>query len=248
MSYSFSQPIAYNPQQQVQYYGTNNNYEAEPFSQTTEYHNSTPSSIPAGVGGAVIGATIGGISGIKKNPYIEGNTVNSDFAVRAYEKNLKNLAEPVQKSYNEGLKILKEINSVKTTESLKTLFEKNPEAAKEVCTALGKTPEEFLASVTEKNLSKNKNVIAEKLKSANSTRFQDMKNQILNCWDANANKFVKPESMDENLYNSIKKATTGMKAKIIAKRIAIGGAIAGTIAFIAHKIYTYKKEISNKQY
>ena len=248
MVYSYSNPVTYGPQQPLSYDGIPNYPKVQVQEQVAEYRPAAPSSVPAGCAGAVLGAGIGCISGIRKNPYIEGSNVNDKFAVKAYEKNLKNLEEPAQNAYRQGNVILKKLDGVKNVEELKVLFNENPEAAKEVCSALGKTHEEFLNSVSEKNLSKNKRAIAKKLESANETRFQDMKNQILKAWDSKANKFVKPDGMDENLFKAIKKSTYGMKALTILKRTAIGGAIAGALAFVAHKIYTHKKAVPTEQY
>ncbi len=225
MTYSYpSGPLTYGPQQNGVYY-ENMTYQK-------------PSAIPAAIGGAVIGGGVGAFLGNKKNPYITntGEVVDS-FAKSAYERYVNKAADAGKEAYEGGLNILKKIDSVKSPEELKGLFDANKEAAKDVCTELKQTPEEFLNKVSQDNLSANKKVIKEKINAGNKTRYQDMKNQIQICWDKDKKKFVKNDAVKDDVFKAIKKSTSGIKGKIIAKYAAIGAAVAGVVGFIAGKIF-----------
>ncbi len=225
MTYAYqSGPLTYGPQQNAVYYD-NMTYQK-------------PSAIPAAIGGAVVGATAGAVLGNKKNPYITKNgEVVDTFAKSAYEKYISKAKDAGKEAYEGGLNILKKIDSVKSTEELKGLFDANKEAAKDICTELKQTPEEFLSKVSQDNLSDNKKIIKEKINAGNNTRYRDMKNQIQICWDKDKKKFVKNDAVKDDVYKAIKKSTNGVKNKIIAKYVAIGAGIAAIVGFIAGKLF-----------
>lgn len=223
MTYSYqSGPLTYGPQQNGLYYND------------TAYQKRSVA--PAVVGTGIVGAGIGAFIGNKKNPFItkSGEVVDA-FAKSAYEKYVNKATDATKNAYNGGLNILKKIDTINSPEELKTLFNNNKEAAKDICAELKQTPEEFLSRVSEKNLSNNKKVIKEKINAGNNTRYQDMKNQIQICWDSEKKKFVKNDAVKDDAYKAIKKATKGIKGKIIAKYAAIGAGIAGLTGFIIGK-------------
>ena len=224
MTYSYSSPLTYGPQPNGVYYD--------------QMSYQKPSAMPATIGGAVIGAGVGAYIGYKKNPYLtkSGEVIDS-FAKTAYEKYVNTVADAGKEAYEGGINILKKIDSTKTPEELKALFDANKEAAKEICTELKQTPEEFLNRVTQDNLSTNKKTIKEKLNAGNQTRYQDMKNQIQACWDKDKKKFVKNDAVKDDVFKCIKKSTNGVKGKIIGKYAAIGAAIAGVTGFILSKLF-----------
>ena len=223
MTYSYqSGPLTYGPQQNGLYYDG--------------MTNQKPSAAPVAIGGAIIGGGAGAIIGSRKNPYITKNgDVTDSFAKSAYERYVKKSADATKNAYNGGLDILKKIDTINSPEELKTLFNNNKEAAKDICAELKQTPEEFLSRVSEKNLSNNKKVIKEKINAGNNTRYQDMKNQIQICWDKDKKKFVKNDAVNDDVFKAIKKSTKGIKGKIIAKYAAIGAGIAGLTGFIIGK-------------
>ena len=151
MTYSYpSGPLTYGPQTNGVYY------------EGATYQK--PSALPIALGTAAVGAIGGGILGNRKNPYITKNgEVVDSFAKTAYEKCVNKVAGAGKEAYEGGLNILKKIDSVKSPEELKNLFEANKEAAKDICTELKQTPEEFLNRVTQDNLSANKKAIKEDL-------------------------------------------------------------------------------------
>jgi len=224
MTYSYSGPLTYGPQQNGVYYDS------------MEYKK--PSAAPATIGGLVVGGATGAIIGNRKNPYMtKTGEVLDSFAKTAYEKYVNTVADAGKEAYEGGLNILNKNVSVKSPEELKTLLDSNKEAAKEICTELKQTPEEFMGRVTQDNLGKNKTTIKERITAGNNTRYQDMKNQIQACWDKDKKKFVKSDNVKDDVYKAIKKSTNGIKGKIIAKYAAIGAAIAGVVGFIAAKLF-----------
>ena len=205
MTYSYSSPLTYGPQQNGVYYN--------------EMEYKKPSAAPAAIAGVAAGGVTGAVIGSRKNPYMtKSGEVLDSFAKTAYENYVNKVADAGK-------------------EELKTLFEANKEAAKEICTELKQTPEEFLNRITQDNLNKNKTSIKEKITAGNNTRYQDMKNQIQACWDKDKKKFVKSDSVKEDAFKAIKKSTNGIKGKIMAKYAAIGAVIAGIVGFILGKIF-----------
>lgn len=234
MTYSYQGPLTYGPQ---------------PIPLANDVmQEKKKSSAPYAAAGLVVGGGVGCFAGCRTNPFIAKNGEATDsFSKSVYEKFASKADDAIKKPFEQGNEILKKIDSVKSPDELKTLFNNNPEAAKKVCNELGRTPDEFLSDVTSNNLSSNKKTIKEKLESGNNARFQDMKNRIKTFWDAEKKKFVKPEGSDEKVYNAINEAKKGIKTKVVLKYTAIAGAIGAAAAFIAHKIISHKKEVSQQQ-
>lgn len=224
MTYSYQGPLTYGPQQNGVYYD-NMTYQK-------------PSAAPAAIAGGVIGGGVGAILGCRKktNPFKNGE-VTDTFAKSVYEKYIDKAADSGKEAYNGGLNILKKIDSVKNPDELKVLFSENAEVAKEICTELNKSPEEFLSQVTKDNLSKNKKTIKEKIIAGNNTRYRDMKNQIEACWDKEAKKVVKNDNVKEDIYKIVKKSTGGIQGKVVAKYAAIGAVITGIFGYIGAKLF-----------
>ena len=235
MSYPYSAgPMNYaNPNMQVPY---------------EEMAENKSCSLPYGITGAVIGAAGGGLIASRINPYVSiKGEVQDSFAKRAYEKYITKGKGTDKKLYEQTKDILEKIGSVHKPEDLKALFDENQDIMKIVCNELKQTPDEFCNNITQSNLSANKKIISERLKNGNKFRFQNMKNVILSCWDSKKREFSKPDSISRDMYDAIKDATDGAKTKVIAKYAAIGAAITGAIAFIAHKAITYKTQGQNQQ-
>lgn len=237
MPYSYSTPLSYGNQPPVSYEETYNTYPAE-----GKRKKGIKPGVKVAAGGAVLGAAGGAIIGSCQNPYMTNGVPTDTFARTAYDRYVKKADEAVRKSYGQYNEVINKINSVKTTDELKTLLNNNPEAAKEVSTALNTTTDEYLSKVTESNLSSNKATIKQKLESANQTRYQDMKNEISRCWDAEKKKFVKPDSVDNKIFKAIKRSCGQVRAKFIAKYAAIGAAVTGVISYAAYKIIKARQQ------
>ena len=107
MTYSYSGPLTYGPQQNGVYYD--------------QMTYQKPSAAPAGVAGVVVGGGVGAILGNRKNPYIgKKGEVSDSFAKNVYEKYISSAADAGKESYEGGLNILKKIDSVQNPEELKT--------------------------------------------------------------------------------------------------------------------------------
>lgn len=221
MAYSYSTPLTYGPQPELAYYDP-------------AYKKSSSTSVA--VVSAIAGGGVGAYMGYRKSPMISKSGEISDaFVKQAFESYINKAADSGKETYNEGLNILKKIDSVKTSEELKSLMETNKEAAKEFCAEIKQTPEEFLSNVTSDNLKDNKKVIKERITAGNNTRYQNVKNQIQACWDKDAKKFVKKDSVKDDIYEVITKSKNGMKAKIMAKYAAIGVGVAGLVGYVVSK-------------
>lgn len=227
MSYSYSSPLTYGPSNLPVAY------------EDTAMRK--PSSAPYAAGGFVLGAAGGAYAGSRKNPYISKNgEVSDSFAIKVYEKYLNKASDAGKEAYEQGLEILKKLDKTSTPEELKTLLNANEEAVKEICTELKQSPDSFVENITKENLSANKKTIKERLTAANKNRYQNMKNQIQSCWDKKPRKFKKPDNIKQEVFDTIKNASKGGKAKIIAKYSLIAGAITGAVAYAAHKIFSQK--------
>ena len=238
MSYSYQTPLSYGPQQPLSY-----NNRMTQYNPPEQYPVVKVSSVNAGLTGAGLGFIGGGIAGaFKKNPYMVNGIPTDEFARMVYEKYLKKAPDVEKKAYYQANEVINKLDKIKTTDELKTLMNNNPEASKEVSTALNKTTEEYLSSVADTNLAANKEVIKKKLDAGNQTRFQNMKNEISRAWDGEKKAFVKPDNMDKSVFKAIKKTTGSAKASFIAKYALISAAITGGVFFITHKIVNLVKQ------
>ena len=235
MSYSYSTPLSYGPNQPLSY---NNNAPMVQYDASGRpYPVQKVSSVPAGMTGVGLGLIGGGIAGaLKKNPYMVNGLPTDNFAVLAYERYLKKAPDIERKAYYQSNEVIKQLDSIKTTDELKTLINNNPEASKELSTALNKTTEAYLSTVSDTNLAANKEVIKNKLEVANKTRFQNMKNEISRAWNNEKKTFVKPSNMDDSVYKAIKRTTGKARAEFVTKYALIAAAITGAVTFTVHKI------------
>ena len=65
-----------------------------------------------------------------------------------------------------------------------------------------------------------------------------MKNQIEACWNKDQKKFIKVDSVKDDVFNAIEKSKGGIKWGTVAKYGAIGAVVAGVLGFIAGKFMT----------
>ena len=225
MTYSYPGPVTYGPPNNLNYY--------EPMPPMKK------SSAPATIAGVVIGGTTGAIIANRQNPNVgKGGEITDSFVKEAYEKYIAK-STAGKEAYNEGLEILKKIDSVSTPEELNALFSANKEAAAEICSEMKQTPEDFLKNITKDNLASNKNTIKEKIKVGNQTRYQDMKNQIQACWDKKAKKFVKKDHIKDDVFKAIEESCKS-NWKNVLKYAGIGALVAGGCGFILSKLFTSK--------
>ena len=224
MTYSYSEPLIYGQQPNNMYYDNMSNNKSY--------------AAPAAITGGILGGGIGAIAGCckKTKPYKNGE-VTDTFTKSVYEKYIETAADTGKEAYKGGLNILNNIDNVKNVEELKNLFSENSQAAEEICTEMKQTPEEFLNHITDKNLSKNKKIIKEKINAGNNTRYRNMKNKIEACWDKDKKQFVKNEHVTEDIFNTIKKTAGKINGKTVAKFAAIGAVVTGTLSFIAAKLF-----------
>lgn len=238
MSNQYSMPLSYGNQPPLSY---------DERIQSPVVIKERPSSAPAAMFGGIVGLAAGSVIGAKQHPYMKNGIPTDTFAKKAYDKYMKHAPAAEQESYGQYKEVLKKLDKVKTVDELKTLINNNPKAADEISTALEKTTDEYLSTITESNLSSNKETIKRKLEAGNATRFQNMKNQITTCWDAATKKFVKPASMDDPTFKAIKKSANMIKSKFIAVWALSSAAALGIVSFIGHKLYQHKKESANQQ-
>lgn len=224
MTYSYSTPLTYGPQQNVVHYeGTT---------------HTKPSALPATMGSLLVGGGIGAAIASCKTPYLtKSGEISDTFARTTFENYINRTAESGKEAYEGCLNILKKIDNIKNPEELKALMDANKEAGKEICNEMKQTPEEFLSNITKENLNENKKVIKDKITATNNSRYQNIKNQIQACWDKENKKFIKKDTVKEEVYQTIKNSTTKMKGKVIAKYAAIGAGIGGVLGFAATKLF-----------
>ena len=231
MTYSYPTPLNYGSNQVPLHY------------EGMQYKE--PSSLPATVTGAILGAGFGGYLGSRKTPYFtKNNEVVDSFAKNALEKYMNTSSASNKDVYKGNVEILKKIESIKSPEELKSLFDSNKEAAEDFCRKFNQSVDDYIKNITKDNLSANKKSIKENLTANNNTLYQNMKNNIQSCWNKDKKKFVKPNGMNDDLFNSIKKATNGMKTKGILKSAGIGALISGATAFAVSKFINYRNRIS----
>ena len=242
MSYSYSTQLSYGTQPPL-------SYEEQPQIQDGQYVQ-TPkrSSVPAACAGAGIGLVTGTLIGVNKKPYINNGVPTDTFTKSVYDKYVKKLApDDLKTSYGQYQEVIKKIDGVKNVDELKTLISNNSEVAKELETTLSsQTADEYLNGIRPRNLKTAKKTIKDKLKAANNIRYEGIKNQITDAWNADKNKFEKPDAMDKKMFKAIRRSAAKIKAACTAKTALIWGAVGGVGTFIAHKVITNKKETSQQ--
>lgn len=222
-----------------------------PYGNQEVYIQNSPkkdSATGAVIGTAVAGAATGGLIGYIKNPLVSKNGIATDtFAKNVYETFIKKGTNPLKADYEQSLEILNKIDKAKTVSDLKNLFNNNKDAAKNICDNLKMTVDDFFKNINETNLSQNKDIIKENIKISNKMKFQNIKNDIQACWKQKAKTFEKAGNVSQEIYDSIKEASKGVKTKTILKYAAIAGAIGGVLGFIGHKVIKAAKEAKEAQ-
>lgn len=232
MSYSYSAPNTY-----VQY---------EPAVYQPDYYKASAKkkhpSLNAGLAGAAVGLAGGTVIALRKNnPYMPNGVPTDDFVKTAFDNYLKTAPDAKKAVYNQCNEILNGLNNVKNAEELKALLNKNAEGAKVLNQMLDAPLENYLKSVTDSNIASNKEVIKKTFDNANEIKLQNMKNKIEQAWNAEKKAFVKPDNMEEDVFNAIKNVTGKARRKFVIKYAAIAAAIAGVVTFGVHKILTVLK-------
>lgn len=228
MTYSYSTPS----------YVQNNPYGY----QIAPYRAEKKSSMPAATAGAVAGLAGGAIVGARKStPYMVNGVPTTDFVKLVYNKYLPKASEAEQLAHKQGNEIINKLNSIKTVDELKILLNNNAEASKEITETLHTSLDEYLNSVSDKNLTSNKDLIKQKMELSEKLRLENFKNKITQAWDAEKKAFAKPDNMDDAVFKAIKDTTGKAKTKFIAKYAAATAAIAGAVTYILHKIITGAK-------
>lgn len=242
MSYSYSTPLSYGTQTPL-------SYEEQPqMDQQVQVYGQKRSSLPAACAGAGLGLITGTVIGINKKPYIKNGVPTDTFTKTVYDKYVNKLAPETERtSYGQYKEVINKIDKISSVDDLKSLMTNNPEAAKEIETTLsGKTIDEYLNGVKDKNLNSAKKAIKKKLEAANNVRYEGIKTQITDAWNSDKKKFVKPDAMDKKMFKAIKSAAAKIKAVCTAKTAAIAGLIGGVIGFAGHKIISHKKEVAQQ--
>ena len=244
----YSQPVTNIPVNQQA------NQSVNPYQDVTQVDYSqmaqpkAPSSLGVGIKTGLVGATAGALISLRHNPIIDkAGEVSTDYAIKTYEKFLENSKDDVKKAYEQGLELIKKIDNAKSPDELKNLLKSYPEAVDFIAKDLKKTPEKFIKNISRWNLNKNKKVLKNKLEASNKLRYQDVKNQIQACWDVEAKKFVKSDSVSDAMYEAIKNVKNSAKAKAAGKKALVVGGISAVGAFILHKIFSLKAR-ANQNY
>ena len=221
MSYSYSNPVVYGPQYN-EYYET-----------TTKKKNTFPMLVT----GSVLGGGGGAFLGAKSKSYItKSGDIADSFAKNVYEKSISALKDGTKEAYETRIKILNKIDSLKTTDELKTLINENSKVSKEISESLGKNIDDFFQHVNNSNLANNKKTIKDILVVKNNSSYQDIKNQIKSCWNNDKKEFIKSSSVTDDLFNNIKKTAKNFKWKNIAKYAGIGALVTGLCGVIIAKL------------
>jgi len=240
MSYSYSTPLSYGTQAPLSY--------VEQPQDSQQVMGQRRSAAPAVFLGGSLGLVTGTIIGVNKKPYIKNGVPTDTFTRTVYEKYVNKVADEAERtSYGQYKEVIKKIDKVKNLDELKSLMSSNPEASKEIGMSLsGKTVDEYLNGIKDRNLHSAKKAIKNKLEAANNVRYEGIKTQITDAWNAEKKKFEKPDSMDKKMYKAIKRAASKMKAGCTAKTAAIAGLIGSVVGFAGHKIINHKKEVAQQ--
>ena len=170
--------------------------------------------------GALGGGTVGYLKALRQQK--NGNLPDT-FAKEVYEKVTK-LDSDDNILYKQSNKILKKLDSIKDTDGLKKLFNKNKEAAEALCKSMGSTIEGVVNMISADNLKSTKETIKNHIKASNEMMFRQTKNVIEKCWNKEKKQFVKPDSVNAKIFKIITSTKTNSQWK---KALKYGGITAG---------------------
>ena len=137
--------------------------------------------------------------------------------------------------YKQNMAILKKIDSVKDSAGLKKLLEKNKEAAEALCRGIYSSVENVIKSVNSDNIKATKDSIKKGIKASNELMYQHTKNIIEKCWDKDSKEFIKPDKIEQKVFDIVKNIKNQGQWK---KALKYGGITAGVLGALtlAYKI------------
>ena len=191
--------------------------------------------------GAVFGMmTLGALGGGTVGYLTARNSINSDgkasdkLAKQVYEKIVK-LDKTDNLLYKQNMAILKKIDSVKDSAGLKKLLEKNKEAAEALCRGIYSSVENVIKSVNSDNIKATKDSIKKGIKASNELMYQHTKNIIEKCWDKDSKEFIKPDKIEQKVFDIVKNIKNQGQWK---KALKYGGITAGVLGALtlAYKV------------
>ncbi len=195
------------------------------------------------IAGATLGAITGGVVAAKVNPHIsKSGEVVEEFAQRAYQNFVDDGAVLAKKVQEQTIEIIENIKKIKNPDELIDLFNRNKEAVENYCKSVGQTVDEFLSTITERNLKDNKEAIKNWFNTDVKTKLQSMKNWIQACYDSVQNKFQKVPEVTQEAFDAIEKAAKGGNGKRILKIAGAAGVAGAVIGWCIHKLAIAIKE------
>lgn len=193
------------------------------------------------LGIATVGGLGAGVVGYMKNrlPVSKDGVVSDSFARAAFDKHIdKNLSNDGKEFFKQVKNIMDKIDSIKTPEQLKKLLKENKAISESKLN--GFSLDTLLETVNADNIKSKKETLKKSIQAIDDYNIENMKEAIKACWDSDSKKFVKPDSMKENLFNIIKKTNKTDAWKKALKYGGITAAITGGLA-ILYNIFTNKK-------
>ena len=177
------------------------------------------------------GATVGGIAGgylsYRQNPIItKDNCVKDSFARSVF----KSLTENSDNVYNENIIVLEKLKKIKNTLELKNLAIENPKLFSEIKINID--------NIDKSNLSENIKAIENFINAKNNNEFINIKNNIQNFWNPINKKFENTSEINDELFNTVKKSATKIRASKILKSAGIGALVGGFLIFLPKLIST----------
>jgi len=177
----------------------------------------------------------------QQNPYInKKGEVNDIFVKRVQEEVLKNASDETKLLNKQRLDVINKIDKVNNAEELKNLLKENEDF---LAKTIYEDKSNFIDAITEKNYKSIQEGI--KNSSLDSLEFERKFHElnIQSCWDKEAKKFVRPETLDEKYFKNIENATSGMKLKNVGKSALKGAGIGLAVALIFSGVF---KLLQNK--
>ena len=195
------------------------------------------------IAGATLGAVTGGVIAAKTNPHIsKSGEVVEEFAQRAYQNFVDGGTDLAKKVHQQGVDIINNIKKVKNPDELRDLFNTNKEAVENYCKSVGQTIDEFLSTVTERNLKDNKEAVKNWFNTEAKTKLNSMKNWIQASYDATEKKFAKVPEVAQEAFEAIEKAANSGNGGRIAKTAAVVGVVGAIAGWCIHNLARAIKE------
>ena len=220
MSYSYNTEQLY-PQNNIQ----NNPYIYQYYNQPSAAEKTIKSACLGFAGGAAVSA---GADLIRNRKPVNNGEVNNSFAKQVLDKIIKKGYTFKNKDFfNQKISLLNKLKKVKSPEEFAKLMKKYKTYASTLCDSI--SLDSLCKTVNRDNLKGKVSSLKKRIEANLESELRNVKDIINLCWDSENKKFVKPKSVNDNIFKVIKNTKNNIEWKKMLKYGGIGAGILGAL-------------------